>query len=127
MPQQKRAPTWLRIFPVNSPHPSRFPSKNRNDPKLNLSAALYSWYRGDKDIARVYFDAATKAGADVAAYLPSELSAPEPIPLPEPTPPPPSPGKEAAGAATTNVPGKFTMPPDDGMNKIGRASCRERV
>ena len=98
--------------------PSFALSKNRNDPKLNLSAALYSWYRGDKDIARVYFDAATKAGADVAAYLPSELSAPEPIPLPEPTPPPPSPGKEAAGAATTNVPGKFTMPPDDGMNML---------
>lgn len=102
--------------------PAKLPSfalnKNRNDAKLNLSAALYSWYRGDKDIARVYFDAAARAGADLALYLPTELSLPTPIPVPEPSSTPPLPGEEPDGEVNTNAPGKFAMPPDDGKNVL---------
>jgi len=55
------------------------------DPDLQTGAALYCWYRGETERARLYFDAARKAGADVTPFLPAELATMPPTPV-EPAP-----------------------------------------
>jgi serine/threonine-protein kinase len=83
--------------PLDKLDAGRIPSlallQTPTDADLQLGAALYCWYRGDKDAAQIHFDAARKAGADITPYLPAaqpapppETSAPEPPPQQEPAP-----------------------------------------
>lgn len=70
---------------LESIDPSKLPAyallKNRADADLNLGAALYTWYRRDKEVARTYFALAEKAGADVSRFLPDELAKPAQPPV----------------------------------------------